>query len=209
MQTQGWRIAISHRRTDEETHGAQSGNRRRGSHRDSTRFGKKGAADWFSLLDKQIDKAQSDDEKDAYKAQKSFLEESLKAQSKLNSKGFKLKNLNATNIQVEELTYYTDEESPTFGNVKSQTSYLIDKDGKEVEKSRKRTSIEHAADAEDKREHAITIKVKADKIELVSSQKRAGVDEHILQTQDSDAYKPIGCTARTVWWRVSSINWAM
>lgn len=84
------------------------------------------------------------------------------------------------------MTYYTDEESPTFGNVKSQTSYLIDKDGKEVEKSRKRTSIEHAADAEDKREHAITIKVKADKIELVSSQKRAGVDEHILQTQDSD-----------------------
>ncbi|WP_422418630.1 RHS repeat domain-containing protein [Pseudomonas sp. GZD-222] len=148
------------------------------------------AADqWLKSLSKQIEKARSEDEKKVYRAQQTNLKESLKAQSKLNATGFKLKSLAASRIQVEVLEYHTDAAKPGFGQVKSQTVYQLDKDGKEVVGSRTVTSLQHSVDAKDPRKASIGTTVKTQDLEFTSSQTRAGFAGRVLETLDSQGIK--------------------
>ncbi|WP_339467571.1 RHS repeat-associated core domain-containing protein [Pseudomonas capeferrum] len=145
------------------------------------------AGDWLTTLDKQIKKASSDDEKSEYSAQKKNLEASLRAQSVLNANGFKLKNWNATRIQVERLEYSTDASKPDFGQVTSQTVYLLDKTGKEIAGSRKKTSIVRAVDAQNKRQRTLSTTLEVGGTQYASSQTITGYNDQVVQTKDSNA----------------------
>ncbi len=143
------------------------------------------------------------------------LNKSLEAQSKVYGQGFKLKTKAAGSMHVEEIAYHTDATNKAaFGQVKSNTVYLLDGNGTAILGSRTVTNFDYTVDATDNRKVTTKVSVKGSKKEVekqpvkedgkdvvkevekevltaaaTSSQTRSGFTGRLIESVDTE-----GCT---------------
>ncbi|QBF26496.1 hypothetical protein EXN22_12625 [Pseudomonas tructae] len=126
---------------------------------------------------------------DAYKAALASLNDNLKAQSKFNGSGFKLKKpWVADTLQLEDLTYETDGNNAGFGQVKSNTVQQLDAEGNKVAASKVTTLMTYSRDSQNKRKLTVKTSVTAVGVPtLNSSNTLSELSGRRYQTIDSNA----------------------
>jgi len=130
--------------------------------------------------------------KKAYQDSLTAMEKSLKAQSEVNRYGYKLKSKQGASMTLETFEYHTDSSKAGYGTVKSIVMVLLDKDGKEVEASRRTTTMDYSeADDDATRVVIKTTVTGSDKTELVSSQTRSRHTGRLLESVDAEGIKTV------------------
>ncbi|MHA6194868.1 RHS repeat-associated core domain-containing protein [Pseudomonas wadenswilerensis] len=125
---------------------------------------------------------------DALKA----LNKSLKAQSEVNRKGYKLGAWKSASMSVETYEYHTDSSKAGYGTIKSIDRVLLGDDGKEVETSRRITKMEYSQDTADANRVVIktTVSRQGD-TDVVSSQTRSRHTGRLYESVDSQGFKTV------------------
>lgn len=119
------------------------------------------------------------------------LEKSLKAQSQVNGKGFKLKSRQNDAMTLETFTYHTDAKAAGYGTVKSSETVQLDQDGKELAASRRKTEFSYKETAGDTTSLTITTTISQGATKVVSSQTRSRYSGRLYESLDSEGIKTV------------------
>ncbi|MFJ4371530.1 RHS repeat-associated core domain-containing protein [Pseudomonas japonica] len=149
---------------------------------------KKAAKAFITAMNAEKDRSEGAANK-AWEKSISDFEKSLVTQSKCNASGFKLtKPWAKDGMQVETLEYQADNKKDGFGLLKSQSTYLLDDQGKQVAQSSvsTTTSYKHERNVEPQN-YRVTTEVKTgDGKTLTSWSEYYSLSGELCSNQDSD-----------------------
>ncbi|VVE81115.1 RHS repeat-associated core domain-containing protein [Pandoraea sputorum] len=146
-------------------------------------------------LAKQYNSTKDKDEKTNVQSLINDLNKSLSAQSKANARGFKLDR--ATDgkwtdgsMHLEENEYQTNTDDPGFGQVSTNTTWLIGAMGNKVPGSELKSTFSYKKDAKDKRKLTVRTTIRsAQGTSVTTSQTRSSLTGRVYETIDGENLK--------------------
>ncbi|WP_409488904.1 RHS repeat-associated core domain-containing protein [Pseudomonas promysalinigenes] len=122
----------------------------------------KAAKEMIDALNVCVKSVKADDYvREGYEASISAIKASIKQQSELNNKGFKLDTWKGVHMTVEDYTYDTNTSSDFFTKPKTNAVYYLDEDGKKISDSEVLTTFSYEKDNASLRRLTTTTKVKS------------------------------------------------